>query len=471
MNARVPVPGLDLRPYQLAILLCASRFIAWIASRRIGKSFAVSLRSVMRALGALGNRPQDQHVFAPGLTQSVRFLSECKMHLRALEAASGMRLIVQESATRIVLSNGRTFYALPNNVATIRGYGGDVIFEEAGVIPNAKKLHDAASPIADATLKNRQGGTIIYNGTGLGDDSWFHDIIETDEGKHYATFRTTYEQALRQGHVGDPLEVMKERCTSEEQWETEYNCGWAHSGAVYFSTELLDSVCYHDPDMEIPKGLKLQRSKLPKRPPIQHAGAGMDIARWRHLSAVQELGRSSDARLWDTRSDTAHRMPFVEQEQWVGKVLTRHPLIHIDQGGMGEPFVERLQDEYGAGRVVGVKFTNERKANLMGGIKLGLERKTLLLRADNIELRRSLGTIRRHITAASNIRFDADESSDTGHGDLAYALGLAVEAAGGCAKKPLSGSPVYAGPRTKPANPLDVSRKDRGRKRRPTDGI
>lgn len=454
--------AIPLYPYQLDVLLSTRKMVSWLASRRIGKSFTVSLRAVLRALGVICRRPHSQYIFAPGVAQAARLLADCHMHLRALEVVLGRKLIVSAARTRIELVNGKELLALPNNVMTVRGYGGDVIFEEAGAIPGAKELYQAAKPIADPTPADPGGHTVIANGTGLGDDSWFHDIMETDAGARWEHHRTPYRKAMDQGFPGESPEDVRAEVGSDA-YEVEYNCGWILAGQQYFSTELIDAVCYQTEEMEVPKGLRTR--KMPRLPAqVVPIGAGYDVARRRHLSAACEWSRSNDARLWITGSRTERNMPWSEQEAWVGDVTRRCGRVAVDATGMGDQFTERLENVYGKSRILRVEFNRGVMANLMTGLKLGFERRTALLPADNLDLRRSLATIRRQVTAQNNIKFDADETDKTGHGDLAVAAALGLWASGGAAKEPLSDQPVGQLDTTRRPAPL-------GRGRTKMDGI
>jgi phage FluMu gp28-like protein len=199
-----------------------------------------------------------------------------------------------------------------------------------------------------------------------------------------------------------------------------HNCSFLSASGRYISEELWDACVYHPED----------------RPPVM-AGTtaiygGMDIARKRHASAIVRVERAGET-LWHLDTESERNMKWADQEAWVDRKIERCARMAVDATGLGSQFAERLENRW-YGRVEPIVFTAPVKEDLATGFKLALERKRFRPLADDAVLRKSVLLLRRKVTEAGNVRFDAEEDKD-GHGDEGWAAALAVHAAGGAAKK------------------------------------
>jgi phage FluMu gp28-like protein len=100
--------------------------------------------------------------------------------------------------------------------------------------------------------------------------------------------------------------------------------------------------------------------------------------------------------------------------------------VCVDQSGIGMMLAEHLVQRYGE-VVEPVQFTAALKERLAPMVKLGFEERTLRI-PDNREVRADINSVKRFVTPAGNIRFDA-EHTDRGHADRFWALALVVNAA------------------------------------------
>jgi phage FluMu gp28-like protein len=108
---------------------------------------------------------------------------------------------------------------------------------------------------------------------------------------------------------------------------------------------------------------------------------------------------------------------------------------------------EHLVQKYGA-VVEPVQFTAAIKERLAPMVKQAFEERTVRI-PDNREVRADINSVKRYVTPAGNVRFDA-EHTDRGHADRFWALAMVVNAS----SEPTShfdgvaglvGSPVMAG--------------------------
>ena len=119
----------------------------------------------------------------------------------------------------------------------------------------------------------------------------------------------------------------------------------------------------------------------------------------------------------------------------------------VDQSGLGMMLAEHLVQKYG-GVVEPVQFTMQFKERIAPMVKQRFEDRTVRI-PDNREVRADINSVKRFVTPAGNVRFDA-EHTDRGHADRFWALALVVNAA----TQPtasfaehalLTGEPVMAG--------------------------
>jgi phage FluMu gp28-like protein len=88
----------------------------------------------------------------------------------------------------------------------------------------------------------------------------------------------------------------------------------------------------------------------------------------------------------------------------------------------------RVKKKHGLHRVEPVVFTLGSKEDLATTLFQVMSEKRLKLRRDDKPLHTALASIKRIITSAGNVRYDAPHT-EAGHGDEAWALALAVHAA------------------------------------------
>ena len=87
---------------------------------------------------------------------------------------------------------------------------------------------------------------------------------------------------------------------------------------------------------------------------------------------------------------------------------------------------EHLVQKYGA-IVEPVTFTAQLKERLAPMVKQAFEERTVRI-PDNREVRADINSVKRFVTPAGNVRFDA-EHTDRGHADRFWALAMVVNAA------------------------------------------
>lgn len=428
---------IEFPAYQARWLADQARLKLWVASRRIGKTFAVSLEEACRAAGIAGigtdattydpKAGVDQHVISASEDQAVAHVAEVGVHLDALSGLVGVRLVDgSPTRTRIALRNGRSVLAFAANPRTIRGSGGDVTIDEAGAVPFASKVWASAKPIADATLKDPRGYRVRLVGTPLGDDNLFSQLALTDAGAQWSRHWTTIHDAIADGFPADAAQLRAE-LGDDEAFGQEYLCEFLSSSSRYLREDVLDACTYH-------------AAELPDFGEPRVSWAGLDVARRHDLSALVEVvsgSGGSTEELWSLAPDVRRGLAWAAQANWIAPVAQRVHKLAIDATGVGQAFAEALEATHGS-KIEQVVFTMPSKEGLVTGLRLALEQKRLRIPADS-ELRRDLLSIRKRILPSGNTVFDAERTVTGSHADRAWALALAVHAAGSGASR----GPVY----------------------------
>ncbi len=125
--------------------------------------------------------------------------------------------------------------------------------------------------------------------------------------------------------------------------------------------------------------------------------------------------------------ETMKGTEFSVQEDAIGAaIVAGAQRCHIDATGVGMASAEALEKRF-PGKARGFMFTAPLKAEIATGLKLALETGRLRLPFDR-ELLSDLASLRRRLTGAGNVVYEADEGP-AGHADRAWALALAVHAA------------------------------------------
>lgn len=372
------------------------------------------------------DRGRDQQFVSASHRQAKLLLEEAAEHLEMLgRTVVGRRIIAQQSAERITLDNGVRLHALAPNPRTIRGSEGDVTLDEYAHMPRPDEVWAAAKAVTDPNLGRPEGYALRVVSTPFGDDNKFFKLCETDEGKRFSLHRVDIYEAIAAGFPrplseserADYLEELREEAGDADAFAEEYECVFLSARARYISAALWDAACYDIDDR--PEGL-------------EHATgfAGYDVARkpTGDLIAACELRELDDVLWQDAECWTERGLDWGAQEAKAAEILDRCARLGIDATGLGNQFAERLVSEHG-GAVVPFEFTGPVKEELASGFRLALERGRLRPLAYDGGLRTAALSIRREVTDAGNVRYDAQRSK-SGHADQAWACAMAVQVAG-----------------------------------------
>ncbi len=388
--------------------------------------------------------------------------------------------------------NGSVIYGLPANPDTARGYTGNVTLDEFAFHQDARKVYAALYPsitrgfsLEVISTPNGQVGKYfeLARNAGLVDavGAGFQPALGGSEtrpygqgGKAWSAHRVDIYEAVRQGFQID-INELRAGVGDEETWLQEYCCEFLSDAQNYIPMEMIMS-CVSEgatTDWDVAAGSTRHgdvAAGLPRpgdiKSPLQgDLFLGVDIGRKRDLTVAWLFEKVGDV-MWSRVLLAMKGQTFEVQEraildliegQWQvasgprevasGKgqggslpLATNHsPLLTdhlphatcirrccIDQSGLGMMLAERLAKKCGA-RVEPVQFTAPVKEKLAPRVKQHFEERLVRI-PDEREIRADLNAVKRYVTPAGNVRFDA-ERTERGHADRFWALALALEAA------------------------------------------
>ncbi len=407
-----------LLPYQAKWLSDRSRYKIGCWARQAGKSFILALEATLQAITDGNN----QLIVSASLRQALENMEKVKRHIEFLQRAidifagrdkiQGFKLLAKgEKPTKMgaTLSNGARIIVLPANPDTVRGFSGDIFWDEAAVTQHDREIWRAIFPIA-----TRGKFRVRITSTPLGDLGVFCELWDKAKGsgrwtQHLVTLPDAIAQGLQVDH-----EAIKEGC-DEETYEQEYLCRFLSDATSYFPWELLRAAVNNFPGW-------------PSEKYVAPIYTGVDLGRTRDLTAIVDSLMLPGSHLHMKEREVMRKAPFDEQEARIDAAIQRAELVRccID-ATWNSSIAERARKKHGP-IVEGVVFSAQSKEAMVLETKKRMERGSLSIEPGNRDLMADLHAIRKYVTTAGNVRFDATRD-ERGHADRAWAGMLSVLAA------------------------------------------
>jgi len=416
-----------LYSYQERWVKDRSRFKLAVKSTQIGYSFAASLEAVIEAMG----QKSLWIVLSRGERQSLEFMQKVRDHVHAMRIAEGEVETSFFEQTQLLqhevkFPNGSRIIGLPANPDTARGYTGNMILDEFAFHQQDKAIWAAAfGRLSRGGLKlrvistpNGQRGKYFELAKELGLTGGMAPDSQPVHAGAWSGHWCDVEMAVRDGC---PIEIseLRQAIGDEDVWQQEYECVFHSDSENYIPLELIVSCESADASKDLPVGWVAQGPCY----------WGFDVGRTRDLSVltlVEKLGDVCTVRMMKEMP----KAQFAAQEKAIADVVNAPELKAlrgcIDASGLGMDLAERLANKF-AGRVEPVQFTMQVKQDLAVTMKKAFEERTIRIPDDRL-LRRDINAVKKIITTAGNIRFDA-ERTEAGHADRFWALALALHAA------------------------------------------
>lgn len=406
-------PVVQLYPYQKKWLLDTARFKEGRWARQTGKSFSCAAGIVLDC------REYDHNKWvciSSGERQVKEFMEKVRLHAEITEKILTWHEEVygymndqgEKEEYKVMechFRNGSRIIGVPANPDTARGYSANVYLDEFSVHKNSREIWAAVFPIV-----SRGNFKLWVTYTPKGKQNKAYEISTNPMFSHHVI--DIYE-AVRQGCPHD-IDVLKAAIDDPDLWAQEYEVQFLDEATAFITYDMLNEV-EHD------------RAGMPELYLGGDVYVGMDIGRRRDLTVIWVLEGLGDV-LWSREVVVMQRAKFSEQEAELERIIQSYNVrrVCIDQTGMGEKFVEDLQDRYGS-LVEGVLFTAPVKVDLANTLRRKFEDRLLRIPVDRA-IRDDIHSVKKVTTSAGNIRFDV-ERSEGSHADRFWALALAIHAA------------------------------------------
>jgi phage FluMu gp28-like protein len=448
--------GITLYPYQERWVRDKSRFKLAVKATQIGYSFAAALEAVLDCL---------EHrtlwiVLSRGERQSEEFMQKVRQHTEAMRIVGSKfdTSFFEQAEIRqheIQFPNGSRIIGLPANPDTARGYTGNMILDEFAFHQQDRDIWAAAfGRISRGDLKlrvistpNGQRGKYYElakelgltngpsSGFGLGPgraggtrDSGFAEHSSPQSRTPNSESRSPWSghwcdvhAAVKQGCPMD-VEPLRQAMGDPERWQQEYECVFLSASDQYIPLDLIVECEHPQASVSLPSHWQICDGE---RFEDRECYFGYDVARVHDLAVLAVVEKVGDV-LWTRALIEMPAMKFSGQEKILSDVIPLCRRGAIDATGLGSEMAERLAASF-PGKVEPVSFTAGRKQEMAVRMKRHFEERTVRI-PDHRGLRRDLTAVKRIITSAGNIRFDA-ERTEEGHADRFWALALALHAA------------------------------------------
>jgi phage FluMu gp28-like protein len=404
-----------LYPYQRAWVFEPARNAILLGSRQNGKSHGTAGFGVLTA----AFRGELATIISIGQTESSEVLDKAHKHAEVLVKLGSRMARVTSSPTskvEIRFASGGRILALPSTAG--RSFTGNLFLDELAYQENADAVWDSATwTTIRGSLQMRVAST--PNGVG----NLFHSLWSDPKKRiNWATHEVTLKQALDAGMKVDLVDCWSKCQDDARIFDQVFNCRFLDGEQQYIPTDYVTRAA--NGELYCLGGENF---------------AGLDIGREHDLTALVVVNWDGViARVVAIR--TAKRTDHDALLALAGHAVKNHRVrrLCVDQTGIGAFPVEEMQRAWGRQRVEGVTFglgSKEEMATTLHGAFAG---EWLRIPRDDSELTdvdegnargliEDVCSLRRIVTAAGNIRYDAARGAD-GHADRAWALALALHA-------------------------------------------
>ena len=402
--------------FQLQWLFEPADYALALKSRQIGFSHTTAALATLWAV-ALG---ETTTLISVGEREAKEVLEKAKAHAGALRDFGSRWATVRgkDAAEEIRFASGGRLVALPQTSGG-RSFSGNVFLDEYAYLQDPEKVWDGASAVTMHGYRLRVAST--PNGVG----NSFHSLAtDPKQNSGYAIHNIPIERAIADGMRVDMDRCWKMAKGDPRIFDQLFRCKFLDGSLQYIPTAAVNECSSADCYVH-----------------VGECYAGLDIGHSNDLTALVVVRVGLDGVPVVQAIRTCKRTDYETLRDLVAEAFGRYSLrrLAIDSTGIGTFPAEQLQKSYGSHRIEAVPFTAAVKEDLAttahahfiaNGVRLPLTDNAI---ADcepggAARLREDVCSIRREVTSAGNVRYDAARTAD-GHADTAWALFLALHAA------------------------------------------
>lgn len=359
-------------------------------------------------------------IISVGDRESAEVLEKAKGHRDVLCALgsvmAGRR--GKDNASELDFRSGGRIMALPSSGG--RSFTGNVFLDEYAYQQHAAAVWDAALAVTMHGFRARVASTP----NGIGNDFeqlWSNPVKNKGWSKH----EIPLQRALDEGMRVDVARCWKMAKGDPRLFDQMFNGKFLDGELQYIPGELIEAASENDFDA---KGDGVYF-------------AGLDIGKTVDLTVLVVLKRVMGV-MFVVFVESCKRTDSEGLAAMVARAFSRFNLrkLAVDASGLGVFPAEQMQKKHGSSKVEPVVFSQQTKEDMATTLYTAFaERKLRLPKTKFTEsgckpedvpaLRSDIASIRRIITSAGNVRYDAPHT-DQGHADRAWALALAVHVGG-----------------------------------------
>lgn len=390
-------------PFQLEWLLDPARFAVCNKSRQIGMSHTTAALVVLWA-AMLG---ETTTLISIGQREANEVRAKAEKHARALVAMGSKWARAKTHGDELRFASGGRIIAVPSSSGG-RSFSGNVFLDEFAYLDRPAEIWDAAAAVTLHAGKFRVGSTP----NGVGND--FHMFWSRPEkNRGWSKHEFPIERAIADGMRVDIDDCWKMAKGDPRLFDQFFRCSFLDGEQQYIPSHLIkqceveSTFCYEG-----------------------HDYAGLDIGRSHDISSLYVVRKDNAGVRWVQGFERRRRTSGIELDELVAIAFGKQYRVQkltIDATGMGTFPAENYQRIYGAHYVEAFTFTNPSKEALATGLYQAFADKTIRIHQDDEALQLDIASIRRIVTDAGNIRYDAPHTED-GHADNAWALAMAIHA-------------------------------------------
>jgi phage FluMu gp28-like protein len=349
-------------PYQRAIYDDPARFMAWLASRQIGKSFTGAARVVRDVM----LQPKtDYLIVSPSERQSYEAVLKCRDWAEAFQFAIADQLDERDSpgalmrSATIVFPNKSRIIAVPGKPDTVRGFSAHVWMDEFAFFEDPDATWKAIFPSISNPLRGLKRMFICSTANGKsGRGARFYRICSGD-AKGWSVHKTTILDAAP--HLGTNVEELREAIDSDEAWAQEYMCEFLDSSSVLLPYDVIalaestDASTYADPAIFAPES----RAQL---------YLGIDFGRINDPTVCWTLERIGDV-YWTREVLVLRGVSTPDQQDALRHRIRAARRVCLDYTGPGIGLGDHLVKEHGEYAPASHKFGKVELCNFSAGFK------------------------------------------------------------------------------------------------------
>lgn len=417
-----------LLPYQRAIFDDPSRFVAWLASRQIGKSFTGAARVVRKAM----TQPKtDILVVSPSERQSYEAVLKCRDWAEAYTFAIAEQIDERDApgalmrSSTIVFPNKSRIIAVPGKPDTVRGFSAHVWMDEFAFFEDPDATWKAVFPSISNPIRGLKDLFISSTANGKsGRGARFHKIC-TAAVPGWSVHTTTIMDAAPA--LGTDTEALRLAIDSDEAWSQEYMCEFLDSSNVLLPYDIIalaesaDASTHCDPELFTGTA-------------AAQLYCGIDFGRSNDPTVCWTLERVGDV-LWTREVLVLRNTSTPDQQQALHHRIAAASRSCLDYTGPGIGLGDYLAKDHGKydpvkhefGKIELCTFTANFKRDIFPKLRRAFEAPVRVRVPVDVEVREDLHEMQQ-VVKNGEYSYTARRTAE-GHSDRCTALALALRAA------------------------------------------